>query len=93
MTRLMYIGACVFIALFASASVSSAQSKPFTTATTRPTTQPFGAYALAEVRMRDPCILPDKQTNTYYLVGSAGRSVRMPTWLMWRGFGLPSFST
>jgi hypothetical protein len=31
------------------------------------------------IRMRDPCILADAASKTYYLVGSAGRSVRAYT--------------
>jgi beta-xylosidase len=34
---------------------------------------------LEKIRMRDPCILADAASKTYYLVGSAGRSVRAYT--------------
>jgi len=36
-----------------------------------------GATTLANIRMRDPCILPDQKSRTYYLVGAANRSVRV----------------
>ena len=41
--------------------------------TTRPTPMPFGSYKLADVRMRDVCILADEKTKTYFAV-SAGRA-------------------
>lgn len=34
---------------------------------------------LANIRMRDPCIMPDAVTQTYYIVGSGGNSVRVYT--------------
>jgi GH43 family beta-xylosidase len=34
---------------------------------------------LADIRMRDVCILPDQASKTYYMVGSAGRGVRAYT--------------
>lgn len=41
--------------------------------TPQPTPRPFGTYKLADVRMRDVCILADEKTRTYYAV-SAGRA-------------------
>lgn len=34
---------------------------------------------LSKIMLRDPCILPDKITQTYYMVGSGGNSVRVYT--------------
>jgi beta-xylosidase len=39
-------------------------------------TAPMKAVKLADVRMRDGCILPDPATKTYYIVSSARRGVR-----------------
>jgi GH43 family beta-xylosidase len=58
---------------------AAAQPVPATQATSRPMMQPFGTYRLADVRMRDVCILPDKPSNTYYMVGPARRGVRVYT--------------
>ena len=44
--------------------------------TPRPAPLPFGKYKLADVRMRDVCILADEKTKTYYAV-SAGRAPAM----------------
>lgn len=41
--------------------------------TPRPTPMPFGKYKLADVRMRDVCILTDEKTKTYYAI-SSGRA-------------------
>lgn len=41
--------------------------------TARPTPLPFGTYKLADVRMRDVCILADEKTKTYYAI-SSGRA-------------------
>ena len=40
---------------------------------------PNAITALADVRMRDVCILPDEATKTYYMVGPGGNSVRVYT--------------
>jgi arabinan endo-1,5-alpha-L-arabinosidase len=45
----------------------------------QPTPPPANAIKLEKIRMRDPCILADTASKTYYLVGSAGRSVRAYT--------------
>ncbi len=50
--------------LFCAAAVVSAQ-------TPRPTPLPFGTHRLADVRMRDVCILTDEKTKTYYAISSA----------------------
>lgn len=34
---------------------------------------------LSNIRLRDPCIMPDVATQTYYMVGSGGNSVRVYT--------------
>lgn len=44
----------------------------------RPEPQP-GIFKLSEIRWRDVCVLPDPATQTYYLVGPAGRGVRAYT--------------
>jgi beta-xylosidase len=41
--------------------------------------QPTNAVTLDKIRMRDPCILADAASKTYYLIGSGGRSVRAYT--------------
>ncbi len=38
-----------------------------------------GPIKLADIRMRDPCILADPKSKTYYMIGSARRSVRAYT--------------
>ncbi len=38
-----------------------------------------GPITLGKIRMRDVCILPDRKSNTYYMIGSAGRAVRAYT--------------
>jgi arabinan endo-1,5-alpha-L-arabinosidase len=38
-----------------------------------------GTVKLSDLRWRDMCILPDKATGTYYLVGPGGRGVRAYT--------------
>jgi arabinan endo-1,5-alpha-L-arabinosidase len=57
--------------------------RPSPGATSGPTSrfimQPPGTYKLADVRMRDVCILPDPATKTYYMVGPAHRGVRLYT--------------
>ena len=66
--------------ILAAAPLSSAQTRPATTqAASRPMMQPFRTYKLADVRMRDVCILPDKPSNTYYMIGPARRGVRVYT--------------
>jgi beta-xylosidase len=37
--------------------------------------RPPGPIALADIRIRDICILADKVTNTYYMVGPGGRGI------------------
>src|SRR3984957_644254 len=37
--------------------------------------QPTGPRTLAQIRIRDECILPDPATKTYYMVGPGGRGV------------------
>jgi beta-xylosidase len=41
--------------------------------------QQTNSIKLADIRMRDVCILPDQATKTYYMVGPGGRSVRQYT--------------
>lgn len=48
-------------------------------AQSRPVTSPASTIKLEAIRMRDPCILADVVSKIYYLVGSAGRSVRAYT--------------
>jgi arabinan endo-1,5-alpha-L-arabinosidase len=57
-----FICACSFLILFVSAA-SYAQ-------TPQPTPIPFGKYQLENIRMRDPNILVDEKTKTYYIVSS-----------------------
>jgi len=38
-----------------------------------------GVVSLENIRLRDPCILADTASKTYYLIGSGGRSVRAYT--------------
>jgi len=40
---------------------------------------PPGPITLGKIRMRDVCILPDRKSGTYYMVGPAGRAVRAYT--------------
>lgn len=50
--------------------------------------QRTGPVRLADTRMRDVCILADKETKTYYAISSSGRSVRAFTskdLLNWEG--------
>jgi beta-xylosidase len=37
---------------------------------------PVTTLSLADITIRDPCILPDPATHTYYMVGSSGQGVR-----------------
>ncbi len=37
--------------------------------------QPAGPRTLAEIQIRDECILPDPATKTYYMIGPGGRGV------------------
>ena len=57
--------------------VTWAQESPSTTARTDPMTttlaQPVETIHLADIRMRDVCILPDPATGTYYMIGSSYR--------------------
>ena len=69
---------CV-IAIASAAAPATAQTPSASAPTTRPMMQPFGTYALADVRMRDVCILPDRPSGTYYMIGSARRGVRVYT--------------
>ena len=57
-----------------SASGLSAQTPPET-----PDLPPVGIVRLADVRMRDACVLPDPDTRTYYIIASARRGVRAYT--------------
>ena len=50
-----------------------------TQAQTQPVTPSADGVALDKIRMRDPCILADAASKMYYLIGSAGRSVRAYT--------------
>jgi beta-xylosidase len=50
-----------------------------TTIRAQPAAPPAGSVHLKDIRMRDPCILGDEATKTYYLIGSGGRSVRAYT--------------
>jgi beta-xylosidase len=52
---------------------------PVVRAQTRPAPQPAGTIKLADIRMRDVCILPDPNSKTYYMVGPGRRSVRVYT--------------
>jgi hypothetical protein len=77
--------------LFAAAAQPAAPSTPTTQPSARgtppPTTaaagrqargnrgRPPGPIALADIRIRDICILPDKATSTYYMVGPGGRGI------------------
>ena len=45
----------------------------------QPVTPPAGTIKLESIRMRDPCVLADAASKTYYMIGSAGRSVRAYT--------------
>ena len=45
----------------------------------QPMAQPAGTVKLADIRMRDVCILPDPNSRTYYMVGPGRRSVRAYT--------------
>jgi len=45
----------------------------------QPAIQPTHATKLADIRMRDVCILPDQASKTYYMVGPARRGVRAYT--------------
>ncbi len=50
--------------------------------------QPASTIKLADIRMRDVCILPDPNSRTYYMIGSGRRSVRAYTstdLASWRG--------
>ena len=42
----------------------------------QPASQRTNSIKLADIRMRDVCILPDQASKTYYMVGPAGRGVR-----------------
>jgi len=41
--------------------------------------QPSGPVTLGKIRMRDVCILADHKSQTYYMIGPAGRGVRAYT--------------
>src|SRR4051812_29484441 len=71
----MRISVAVACLLCSFAVTATAQTQP----ATRPATQAFGAYKLADVRMRDVCILADQPSKTYYMVGPARRGVRAYT--------------
>ena len=45
----------------------------------QPASQRTNSIKLADIRMRDVCILPDQASKTYYMVGPAGRGVRAYT--------------
>jgi len=45
----------------------------------QPATEPMSTVMLADIRMRDPCILADPNSKTYYMIGSGRRSVRACT--------------
>jgi arabinan endo-1,5-alpha-L-arabinosidase len=49
------------------------------TAQAQPATQPAKVMKLADVRMRDVCILADRASKTYYMVGPTRRGVRAYT--------------
>ena len=54
----------------------------------QPTTPPTSTVKLADIRMRDVCILPDPNSKTYYMIGPGRRSVRAYTstdLLTWQG--------
>ena len=56
----------IFVAicfLFCAAEIFLAQAP-------RPTPLAFGMHRLADVRMRDVCILVDEKTKTYYAISS-----------------------
>lgn len=57
--------------LFTATAVAGQTSAPTPARTFTPT--PFGAYKLADIRMRDVCILLDEKTGTYYAI-SSGRA-------------------
>jgi arabinan endo-1,5-alpha-L-arabinosidase len=66
----------IFILLIFVLSISvAAQEQP----ATQPTIQPVKTIKLADIRMRDVCILPDKTSKTYYMIGPGFRSVRAYT--------------
>ncbi|HYO09273.1 MAG TPA: glycoside hydrolase family 43 protein [Tepidisphaeraceae bacterium] len=60
-------------------SIAGPTTGPTTGPSTRAAMQPFGTYHLADVRMRDVCIMPDPASKTYYMVGPARRGVRAYT--------------
>jgi len=57
---------CRFCVLMASILSSAAWAQSQT---------PSGVVSLENIRLRDPCILADTVSKTYYLIGSGGRSV------------------
>ncbi|MEP6900716.1 MAG: glycoside hydrolase family 43 protein [Actinomycetota bacterium] len=56
--------------IFAFTYLLLAVSANFYAQTPRPTPLAFGTYRLEDVRMRDPNILVDEKTKTYYIVSS-----------------------
>jgi arabinan endo-1,5-alpha-L-arabinosidase len=64
--------------LFSFILITLAFSSPVT-AQEQPTEQPGDIIKLADIRMRDVCILPDAASKTYYMIGPGRRSVRTYT--------------
>lgn len=65
-TKIIFGLACLLLGVGAAARTQPAPASA----------QRAGAVRLADVRMRDVCILADEATKTYYAVSSAGRTVR-----------------
>jgi arabinan endo-1,5-alpha-L-arabinosidase len=61
-----------FFVLLGIAGIAQAQSAATPTPAPNAPPRPPGPAKLADIRLRDSCILPDEATKTYYLV-SAGR--------------------
>lgn len=62
----------LFVFLGAAATAASPSAPPSAAPDRAPAGRTAGPVKLADIRLRDSCILPDKATATYYLV-SAGR--------------------
>lgn len=80
----MYPPALIRVLTVAGALVVVASSAaPVRGAPADPPARPLTAYSahvrLADVRMRDACVLADPTTHTYYIVSSAGAAVRAYT--------------
>jgi arabinan endo-1,5-alpha-L-arabinosidase len=63
--------ACILVSMLGVCLAARGQAQP--------AAQPGGTIKLADIRMRDVCILPDPNSKTYYMIGPGGRGVRQYT--------------